>query len=159
VTQTTNPQEGVTIIVQVITSARDKSMTDDHSIRIGGSVINSQVGQTLTNCTNMIQQQAPEWKRTLLEQLQSDVQKLLEQLPGANVEDAPQVAENLELTRETGNRGQANRRWYEVSPKGCWEASKWVKDFSGSIGGTIRQLGKTNLARLFVVGRGRGHSH
>jgi hypothetical protein len=142
VTQTTIQQEGVTIIVQGDYIARDKSMKDDHSIRIGGSVINSQVGQTLTNCTNAIQQQAPGEKRTLLEQLQRDVRKLLEQLPAGKEEDAPQVAENLELLVKQATAAKPNRKWYEVSAEGLLEASKWVKDFSGNIGGTIGQLGK-----------------
>jgi len=38
-------------------------MTDSHNITIGGSVINSQVAQTLSNSTNMIQQHAPGERR------------------------------------------------------------------------------------------------
>jgi len=35
-----------------------------------------------------------------------------------------------------------NRKWYSVSAEGLLEASKWVKDFSGNIAGTVGQLEK-----------------
>jgi hypothetical protein len=34
------------------------------------------------------------------------------------------------------------RAWYSVSSKGLLEAAKFVKDFSGEIAGTLKNLGK-----------------
>lgn len=55
----TQEKEGITIIVQGDYIRGDKPMNHNQSIHIGGNVTNAQVDQTLTNCTNMIQQQAP----------------------------------------------------------------------------------------------------
>ena len=79
-------------------------MTDDHSINIGGNVTNAQVGQTLTNCTNLIQQQAPGERKDLLEELEKQVQQLLEALPAEKQEEA---AGNLELAGEGGDEREA----------------------------------------------------
>jgi len=101
-----------------------------------------QIADVMQNCTNMIQQQALGEKRQLLDQLKGEVQKLLEELPAAKQEDASQVTDNLELLVKQATASKPNRKWYQVSAEGLLEASKWVKDFSGNIGGTIGQLGK-----------------
>jgi hypothetical protein len=117
--------------------------TDDHSSHITArDITNSQVGQTLTNCQVMVQQQAPGAQRELLETLTSDVNWLVKQLPAAKADEAPAVAENLELLVKQATSAKPNRKWYDVSTEGLLEASKWVKDFSGNITGTIGQLGK-----------------
>jgi internalin A len=116
-------------------------MIDDHSIK-ARDIINSQVGQTLTNSTNMITQQPPGERKQLLEGLQSDVKKLIESLPEEKKEEAPEVGENLELLVKSATSEKPNRRFYSVSAQGLLEASKWVKDFSGNIFGTIVNLGK-----------------
>ena len=100
-----------------------------------------QVGGTLTNCTNIIQQQAPGKKKDVLDQLRKDVQKLIESLPKEKKEEAPQVAENLEMLIKQATSPKPNRKWYSVSAEGLLEAATWVKDFSGQIGGTLKNLG------------------
>jgi hypothetical protein len=58
-------------------------MADDHSIHFHGNVTNAQVGQMLTNRTNMVQRQAPGEKKKLLEQLHREVGKLIESEKGS----------------------------------------------------------------------------
>ena len=121
----------------------DKPMPHDHSIHIGGNVINAQVGQTLTDCTNMIQQQAPGERKDLLEELQEQVQRLLKALPAEKQDEIPQVAENLELLVKQATSEKPNRKWYSVSAEGLLEAATFVKDFSEGIAGTIKNLGQS----------------
>jgi hypothetical protein len=132
-------KDGVTFLVQGDYIAGNKSMNDDHSINIGGDNY-GQVGQTLTNCTNMIQQQAPGEKKTALEALEKEAKALIAKLPDDKKEDA---AGNLELAVKGATAATPNRKWYSVSAEGLIEASKFVKDFSGNIVGTLKNLGKT----------------
>jgi len=116
----------------------DKTMKDSHDIH-ARDIINSQVGQTLTNCTNMIQQQAPGERKDLLETLRREVGELISKLPEDKKEEA---AGNLELMVKAATSAKPNRAWYSVSAEGLLEASKFVKDFSGNIAGTLGSLGK-----------------
>ena len=138
----TNEVDRLTIIVQGDYIKGDKSMTQDQSIRIGGNVINSQVGQTLTNCTNMIQQQAPGERKDLLESLQEEVRQLIAALPAEKHAEAPHVAENLEMVVKQATSEKPNPKWYSVSTEGLLEAATWVKNYSGNIAGTLTSLGK-----------------
>ena len=133
-------KEGIIIIVQGDYIKGNKPMSHDQSIHIGGSVTNAQVGQTLTNCTNIIQQQAPGERKHSLEELAQQVQQLLKALPAEKHEE---VAANLELAVKAATSAKPNRAWYSVSAEGLMEASKYVKDFSGNIAGTLKNLGKT----------------
>ena len=117
-------------------------MNDNRSINIGGNVVNSQVGQTLTNCTNLVQQQAPGARKDLLEALSRDVRKLIEGLPPEKQKEAPKVADKLETLVKEATKEEPEREWYALSAKGLLEAAKWVKEFSGDLGGTILNLGK-----------------
>ena len=135
------PQGGITIIVQGDYINRDKPMSDQR-IHIGGNVTNSQVGQTLTNCTNTVQQQAPGERKDLLEALVKQVQQLIAALPVDKQEEAPQVAENLEMLVKQATSAKPNRKWYSVSKDGLLEASQFVKDFGVSIAGTLGSLEK-----------------
>jgi hypothetical protein len=74
-----------------------------------------------------------------LEAVNRDVQKLIESVPADKKEE---VAENLEMLLKQAASGKRNRKWYSVSAEGLLEASKWVKDFTGNISGTILKLGK-----------------
>jgi hypothetical protein len=101
-----------------------------------------QVGQTLTNCVNMIGKQPLGKQRAWLEELQRDVKKLIDSLPADKKDEAPEVAKNLERLVEEATSAKPNRRWYSVSAVGLLEASKYVKDFTGNIAGTLKNLGK-----------------
>ncbi len=120
-----------------------KFMNIDKSTNVGRDAINSQFGQTLTNCTNMIQQEAPGERKELLEELEKQVRQLVAALPAEKQEEAPLVVENLEMLVKQATSAKPNRKWYSVSAEGLLEAATWVKDFSEKIGGTIANLGKT----------------
>ena len=104
-----------------------------------GSITNSQVGQTLTNCTNMIQQQNEGPLKTLLAELEKDVKALISQLPEDQKEEA---TGNLELLVKAATSEKPNPKWYSVSSEGLLEATKYVKNFTGNIAGTLTNLGK-----------------
>ena len=133
-------QEGITIIVQGDYIKGDKAMTHDQSVHVRDNY--GQVGQTLTNCTNMIQQQAPGERKSLLEELVRQVRQLIAALPAEKQAETPQLVENLELLVKQATSAKPNRKWYSVSSEGLLEASEWVKDYSGNIAGTIMNLGK-----------------
>lgn len=120
----------------------ERAVTIDRSINIGGSVIHSMVGQTLTNCTNAIENSAPGERKELLEALNRDVQKLLASLPADKKDDAPQIVENFEALVKQATSEKPNRKWYSFSAEGLLEASSWVADFTDKIGETILNLGK-----------------
>ena len=128
--------------LQDVAKILDRAGWNDHSINIGGNVTNSQVGQTLTNCTNLVQQQAPGERKDLLEALTRDVEKLIASLPEGKKEEAKQVANDLKSLVEEATSPKPRRKWYSLSAEGLLEASKYVKDFTGDIVGTIKSLGK-----------------
>ncbi len=121
----------------------ERAVLADQSINIGGNVVNSMVGQTLTNCTNMIQQQAPGERKEHLEALSTDVKKLIELLPKDKTDEAPKIVKNLDLLVKEATNEKPDRKWYSLSAEGLLEAAKWVKDFTGKIGGSIQNLGKS----------------
>jgi internalin A len=133
--------DGRTIIVEGDFVEGGKYMGNDNRIKIGGHAINSQVGQTLTNCTNMVNQQAPGKKKDAMDALRRDVEELIKQLPTDKMDKASKVAKNLETTIQQAAEAEPDREWYSLSAKGLLEAATWVKDFSGKIGGTIKNLG------------------
>jgi small GTP-binding protein len=132
--------EGITIIVQGDYIQGRKTMSDDNSIHIGGNVINSQVGQTLTNCTNTIQQQAPGEQKSLLEELQKQVTQLIKALPADKQDEAPQIVENLEMVVKEVTSAKPRRKWYSLSAEGLMEAATYVKDYGSNIAGALKSL-------------------
>jgi hypothetical protein len=119
--------------------ASSKTMNiDDHSIH-AHDITSSQVGQTLMNCQNLIQQQAPGELKSLLEKLEQEVKALLPKLPEEKREE---TAKDLKLLVDEATSTKPNRKWYSVSSDGLLEASNYVKDFTGNIAGTIGSLTK-----------------
>jgi internalin A len=116
-----------------------KKVNHDHSIGKGSININTQYGRTLTNCTNRIQRQAPPDRKELLEQLDHEVRELIETL----TEDQKGAAvKNYDAFAMEAVSANPDRKWYSVSTAGLLEASKWTKDFTGNIAGTLLNLGK-----------------
>lgn len=123
------------------------------TIAIGGSAIgnafgvgssvtitNSQFGELLMNCTNLIQQQQPGERKNLLEALTREGKQLIENLPEEKKDEA---AQSLEMLVKQATQPKPNRKWYSFSADGLLEAAKWAKDFTGNIAGTIVNLGKS----------------
>lgn len=111
---------------------------DDHSINTR-DITNSQVGQTLTSCTNLIQQQAPGELRNLLQKLEQEVEALLPRLPEDKREE---TAGNLELLTKAVTAAQPNRASYLVSAAGLLKSAEFVKDFGDTIAGTVVSITK-----------------
>ena len=114
-------------------------MKIDNSVGKRSINANAQYGQTLANCTNMIQQQAPGDRRELLDILDQSIRKLV-----ALLDDKQQnkTIKNYERFVEEAASAEPDRKWYDISVDGLLEASQWVKDFSGNIAGTLLNLGK-----------------
>lgn len=134
------PIEGVTYIVKGDLIQGTKHMhTDSHNITIHGNVSNSQIGQTLTSCTNMIQQQAPGEIKTTLTELEKAVQALLSKLPE---DKQSETTKDWEVMVKESTSATPRRKWYSLSAEGLLEASKYVKDFTGNIAGIVGRLTK-----------------
>ncbi|MCC6359688.1 MAG: leucine-rich repeat domain-containing protein [Phycisphaerales bacterium] len=114
------------------THMRDMNMRDNYG----------QVAEIMNNCWNMVQRQAAGKKQDLLKKLRADVDELMKNLPKDKRDEAPQIADNLEITIKQATNEKPNRKWYSISAEGLLEAAAWVKGFSGEIGGTIKSLGK-----------------
>lgn len=126
--------------LEEVAAILNKAGWSDNRIHIGGDVVNSQVGQVLTNCTNMVQQQAPGERRDLLEKLNREGRELIDQLPA---DQKGVAAENLEMLVKQATHPKPNRKWYSLSAEGLLEAAKWAKDFTGNIVDTVKTLGKS----------------
>jgi hypothetical protein len=124
-------QEGVTIIVKGDYVVGGKSMRDDRSIHIGGNV-SGQVGQALTNCTNIIQEigQDRAELRAALEELQKRAAPVLKELPPAKAEEA---AANLEDFTKEAAKEKPRKPFLAVTGAGLVDAAKTVAKMSGPI--------------------------
>jgi hypothetical protein len=69
--------------------------------------------------------------------------KLIELLPKDKTDEAPKIVKNLDLLVKEATNEKPDRKWYSLSAEGLLEAAKWVKDFTGKIGGSIQNLGKS----------------
>lgn len=57
-------------------------------------------------------------------------------------EKKAETVENMEVLVKQATNERPNRKWYSFSAEGLLEAAKSVKDFTGKIAGTIKNLGK-----------------
>jgi esterase/lipase superfamily enzyme len=101
-----------------------------------------QIGETLTNCTSIIKQQSDSEAKRLLEKLQADVTAMIQAFPTEQTKLGEKTSKNLQRLIEVATEKEPEREWYSVSAKGVLEASKFAKEFTGNIAGTIGQLGK-----------------
>lgn len=92
------------------------------------------IANSFNHCANPA---AAERELAALNKLLAELQS---KLPEDKKEEAALHAEKLEEAAK-GNEPKS-RAWYSISAKGLLEASKWVKDLSGNIGGTLSDLGK-----------------
>jgi hypothetical protein len=81
--------------------------------------------------------------KTSLERLHGEVSAMLTEFDGRqDIKRAAQTRENLETLVKEASRAEPRRKWYELSAEGLIEASKFVKDFTGNIAGTVGQVGR-----------------
>jgi len=119
-----------------------KSMTNNYSnINISGNVSNSQIGQTLTNCKNIVSQQAEGDKKELLESITKETEAIIAALPPEKQGEAPQITNSLEQLVKQATSENPNKAWYEISATGLLEAATWIKDYSGKIIPAVKDLG------------------
>lgn len=132
------------IIVQGPTTIQtgDKTMELSKTTNINVGTNYGQVGEILNGCTNIINEQPEGTVKQLLDTLHADVKCLINALPQENSDLKKDVAENLKLLIQSTSAGNPKRRWYSVSAEGLLEASKFAKDFTGNIAGTVGKLGK-----------------
>ena len=122
------------------TTGRGMSTTIN-SINIAGNVSNSQIGQTLKNCRNLIQQQTDNNKKYLLENLVREVETIISKLPAEKVGETAQISDNLEQLTKQATSDKPSRPWFDVSSSGLLEAATWAKDYGGAIIPLIKELG------------------
>nr|WP_081983983.1 COR domain-containing protein [Massilia sp. JS1662] len=120
-----------------------KDMTSNFStINIGGNVTNSQIGQSLQNCTNLIHSQPDGEKKALLSEITKETTKIIEALPEEKKPESEQITNNLEQLVKQATSEKPNKQWYSISTEGLIEAANWIKDYSGNIVPTLEKLGK-----------------
>jgi hypothetical protein len=112
---------------------------DSITQNFSGGNFTGPVAAKMENCTSIINQQSNGERRNLLQTIQREARELIAKLPADKQEEA---ADNLELLVKGADEKKPNRKWYSVSAEGLLDASKFVKDFTGNITGTIGQLGK-----------------
>jgi len=88
----------------------------------------------------MIQQQAQGERKDLMQQLEREARELITALPG---DQQKKISKNLDLAVKSVTDEEPDRDWYDTSTKGMLEASKFANDYSGTIAGTIANLGKS----------------
>jgi esterase/lipase superfamily enzyme len=114
-------------------------MKDYIQQNISGGVFHGQVAAKMEHCTNIINKQPAGEKKKALETLQREAAELIKALPEDKREKA---TGNLEILVNQATANEPERSWYSLSAMGLLEASKFVKDFTGNIAGTIGQVGK-----------------
>src|ERR1035437_2193495 len=124
---------------KIIINGGETIMGDQIKQNINGGTFYGPVAAKMEHCTTIIGQQANDQRKQLLAELQRTATDLIQRLPEDKREDA---ADNLKLLVDSAVAKEPKRRWYEVSSQGLLDASKFVKDFTSNIAGTIGQLGK-----------------
>ncbi len=114
------------------------TMNNDNSITIGRDNF-GQVGQTLTNCTNMIQQMPTGELRAALETLAGQVEELRDEMRG---KDAKEMDAQLEVLVKEAAKPEAerNRRQLSDSAKGLIEAAKTVGEIATPVIATVKGI-------------------
>lgn len=116
----------------------------NQNIHIGGNAQGNAFGDgsRVTNINSFNHCADPAAAERELAVLKTQVAELVAKLPADKKDEAPQVAENLEMLVKQATSDKPNRKWYSLSAEGLLEASAFVKNFTGNIAGTIGNLGK-----------------
>lgn len=112
----------------------------DNRIEIHGNVYNSQIAQTLSHCSLMVQTVPPGGKKDELELLEKQIAEVIAALPDDKAK--AKTAKNLDTLIEQVVSEEPDRDWYSVSSKGLLEAAQWTNKFSAEIFSTIGNIGK-----------------
>jgi hypothetical protein len=120
-----------------------RTMGDHIEQHISGGTFNAQVAAVMKDCTNIIDNRASGEQKRLLETLQKQVAEVLVGPPEEKLQLKKKLTSELKELTEGVTSGTPDRAWYSVSAKGLLEAAKFVKDFTGEIGETLKNLGRT----------------
>lgn len=101
-----------------------------------------QVGEVLTQCTNIVGSQPDGEVKRLQEQLQGEIVRFLDTLPESEGKIREKVAKKLKTVLEATSEQEPERKWYSVTAEGLLEAATFTEDFAKKIGGTLSALGK-----------------
>lgn len=111
-------------------------------INIAGNAIGNAFGHgsRVTNNDSFNYCDDPVAAERELATLKTQIKELQAKLPADKADEIARHAAKLDEAVKSNN--SERRHWYTISAKGLLEASAWVKDFTGNIAGTIRNLGK-----------------
>jgi internalin A len=115
------------------------SMGDEIKQTFLGGTFQGPVAGKMQECVNLISTQVESGTKQLLQRLQKQAAELIQKLPAEKQDEA---SDNLMLLVNSATAPRPRRPWYSVSAQGLLEASKFAKDFTGNLAGTIGQLGK-----------------
>ena len=118
-------------------------MRDHIQQNISGGTFHGPVAAVMKDCTSIINSQPPGERKELLETLHKQIGDVIGGPPEEKQQLKKMVANQLKALTEGVTSGTPDRAWYSISSKGLLEAAKFVKDFSGEIGGTLKNLGSS----------------
>lgn len=115
-----------------------KFMNDDHSISIGRDNY-GQVGQTLTNCTNLIQQMQPGELKVRLETLTEQLVPVRDEM---KVRDAKEIDAQLTTLVEEAQKPEKerDRGLLSVTAQGLIEAAQTVGEIATPVIATVKAI-------------------
>ncbi len=114
----------------------DTTMQDDHSIH-ARDITNSQVGQTLMDCTNMIQQMPAGQPKELLEKLLAELEPVREEMKG---KDAKVLDGHLAKLTEEVQKPEPDRGVLSLTAQGVVEAAETVGKIAKPVVATVGLL-------------------
>jgi internalin A len=114
----------------------------DHIEQHFSGTFQGPVAAVMRDCTSIIANQPPGERKELLKTLQEQIGNLISELPDEKQQFKETLADRLKEVTKGVTSVNPDRAWYSVSSKGLLEAAKFVKDFSGEIAGTLKNLGR-----------------
>jgi internalin A len=127
-----------------------KAITHDNRVmgnlyetHYSGGTFYGPVAVVMNDCINIINNQPAGERKQLLETLQKQIGELISGPAEEKQQLRKEVADRLKKLTEGVTSGTPDREWYSVSAKGLLDAAKYVKEFSGAIAGTLKNIGSS----------------
>jgi internalin A len=127
--------------VKTIIFDQHTNMRDNIVQNISGGTFHGPVAAVMRDCTNIINNQPSGKQKELLETLHRQIGDIISGPADEKQQLKEEVADRLKKLTNGVTSGTPDRAWYSVSSKGLLEAAKFVKDFTGEIAGTLKNLG------------------
>lgn len=126
-------------VKQQILIMQDNSKHFTTTITGHGNAVN--IGETLNQCSAVINNIENSERKATMEQLHEQVKQLIDKLPPDKAKEKSDAAESLKRMVKVVTDKEPEREWYSVSAEGLLKAAKWVGDFGVEIGKTVTKLG------------------